>query len=297
MTGNEDPAPERYPVLSAQAIGWASAVLLAVGVAVAVWLLVAYGDGGDAARNQLEAVKTAGTVVVGTGGGAALLLAARRQRSTEMALRDAAKAYALQERVAAATEADAVARRITELYTKAVEQLGSSAAPVRLGGLYALERLAQDNEDQRGTIVNVLCAYLRMSDPPNGDDDDQVTVEQASQEPQVRLTAQRILHRHRRRARAALYWDEVAIDLVSADLTDARLAGIDLAGADLTGTCLTGAVLAGADLTGTDLTDARMAGANIEGAVWDDGTRWPAELASDLRTASEPAGPGLLRVK
>jgi hypothetical protein len=49
-------------------------------------------------------------------------------------------------------------QRITDLYIKPVEQLGSDKAPVRLGGLYALERLAQGNPDQRQTIVNVPCA-------------------------------------------------------------------------------------------------------------------------------------------
>ncbi|MEV4250934.1 hypothetical protein AB0J63_47045 [Streptosporangium canum] len=57
---------------------------------------------------------------------------------------------------------DATERRVTELYTKAVEQLGHAGAAVRLGGLYALERLAQDNPGHRQTIVNVICAYLRM---------------------------------------------------------------------------------------------------------------------------------------
>ena len=64
------------------------------------------------------------------------------------------------------TDLDATERRITELYTKAVEQLGNDKAPVRLGGLYALERLAQDNPAHRQTIVNVICAYLRMPFPP-----------------------------------------------------------------------------------------------------------------------------------
>ncbi|MEU3767893.1 hypothetical protein AB0E55_22815 [Amycolatopsis keratiniphila] len=62
-----------------------------------------------------------------------------------------------------------------ELYTKAVEQLGSEKTPVQLGGLYALERLAQDNESQRQTIVSVICAYLRMPyqllEPPADDVD------------------------------------------------------------------------------------------------------------------------------
>ena len=61
---------------------------------------------------------------------------------------------------------DATERRITELYTKAFEQLGNDKGAVRLGGLYALERLAQDNPPHRQTIVNVICAYLRMPFPP-----------------------------------------------------------------------------------------------------------------------------------
>jgi hypothetical protein len=140
-----------------------------VGIAAAVGLLLAYGRGDAQQRNQLDAIRTAGTIVVGSGGAAALLLAARRQRSTEIALKqkdrdqvDIARAYALQKRVAEDARQDAVERRITELYTKAADQLGSDKAPVRLAGLDALERLAQDNESQRQTIVNVLCAYLRM---------------------------------------------------------------------------------------------------------------------------------------
>jgi glycerol uptake facilitator-like aquaporin len=53
-------------------------------------------------------------------------------------------------------------QQVTDTYTKAVEQLGHDQAPVRLGAMYALERLAQDNPPRRQTIVDVLCAYLRM---------------------------------------------------------------------------------------------------------------------------------------
>jgi hypothetical protein len=58
-----------------------------------------------------------------------------------------------------ATDLDATERRITVLYTKAVEQLGNDKAPARLSGLYALEKLAQDNPAHCQTIVNVICAY------------------------------------------------------------------------------------------------------------------------------------------
>jgi len=63
-------------------------------------------------------------------------------------------------------ERDAIEWRITDLYGKAVDQLGSDKAPVQLGGLYALERLAQDNPSHRKTVVDVICAYLRMPYAP-----------------------------------------------------------------------------------------------------------------------------------
>ena len=38
-------------------------------------------------------------------------------------------------------------QQVTESYAKAVEQLGHDKAPVRLGALYSLERLAQNNPE------------------------------------------------------------------------------------------------------------------------------------------------------
>jgi hypothetical protein len=52
--------------------------------------------------------------------------------------------------------------QVTDRYTRAVEQLGHEKAPVRLGALYSLEHLAQDNSEYRQTVVDVVCAYLRM---------------------------------------------------------------------------------------------------------------------------------------
>jgi hypothetical protein len=50
---------------------------------------------------------------------------------------------------------------ITERYTKAIEQLGSDKLDVRLGGIYALERLAIDSERDHPTVVEVLGAFVR----------------------------------------------------------------------------------------------------------------------------------------
>lgn len=87
-------------------------------------------------------------------------------------------------RVKAGDKTAAVAEQghITERYTKAIEQLGKleNGEPhleVRLGGIYALERIAYDSRRDQQTIMEVLCAYvpvtpsrhppcLKLSPPP-----------------------------------------------------------------------------------------------------------------------------------
>jgi hypothetical protein len=54
---------------------------------------------------------------------------------------------------------------ITDRYSKAVEQLGSEKIEVRLGGIYALERLMQDNPPDQRTIMEALAAYVRQHSP------------------------------------------------------------------------------------------------------------------------------------
>lgn len=50
---------------------------------------------------------------------------------------------------------------ITERYSKAIEQLGNANADVRIGGIYALERIARDSEVDRETIIDVLTTFVR----------------------------------------------------------------------------------------------------------------------------------------
>ncbi|MEU7864205.1 pentapeptide repeat-containing protein [Nonomuraea sp. NPDC049141] len=140
---------------------------------------------------------------------------------------------------------------VTDRYGKAVEQLGSAQAPVRLGGLHALEQLAQDNPapEFRQTIVDVICAYLRMpyTSPPDETGRAEPAVPRATiggvsapagrdphEERQVRLTAQRILTAHlryqdppaRRRWQPhsadpnARHWAGIRLDLTGATLLD-----------------------------------------------------------------------------
>ena len=55
--------------------------------------------------------------------------------------------------------------QLTDRYTKAVDQLGSDHLDVRVGGIYALERIARDSPYDRATIEEVLTAYVRDHAP------------------------------------------------------------------------------------------------------------------------------------
>ena len=228
----------------------AATAVVVVAIAVTMWLLtIASGakPGTDQANSRLDAVRTGLAAGAGVGAAVGLMLAFRRQHHQEIATD--------------LTDRDATERRITELYTKAVEQLGSDKAPVRLGGLYALERLAQDTPEHRQTIVNVICAYLRMPfspTPPASKPQPEATEDQGEpapetetrsdgigatwqQERQVRLTAQRILAEHLRDDRAddkrsteppsPRFWPEIHLDLTGATLIDFDLVGAVLADA------------------------------------------------------------------
>lgn len=100
------------------------------------------------AKEGFDFIKIILTVVGGIGGVVALVVSYRKQRLGEV------------------SEIREDARLFGEDFTRATEQLGSKEAPVRLAGIYALERLAQNNPGQRQTIVNVICSYLRMPYKP-----------------------------------------------------------------------------------------------------------------------------------
>jgi hypothetical protein len=92
----------------------------------------AAGESGFEPADEHRREQTGLGIGAGTTGVFALQLAVRRQT--------------YQEHTAADTTFDAVERRVTELYSKSVEQLGSAKAPVRLGGLCALERFGENQQ-------------------------------------------------------------------------------------------------------------------------------------------------------
>ena len=186
MTGwtGRDREPER--IYKPAPFGAIYSLLLApglVGAALVYLVLVAVVPGASADR--LDVAKTALLVTGGSGALAGLYVGYRKQRTEEAShLRDQDKLF-------------------TERYTQAAAQLGSDRAAVRLAGVYALGRIADDSERDRATCLKVLCAYLRMPYDPASTD---------RAERQVRETVQDVLAERLRSGHPG-FWRDADIDL------------------------------------------------------------------------------------
>src|SRR5215218_2792189 len=49
--------------------------------------------------------------------------------------------------------------QVTERFTRAIDQLGHANLDVRVGGIYALERIARDSPEDRAAVAEVLMAF------------------------------------------------------------------------------------------------------------------------------------------
>jgi hypothetical protein len=60
--------------------------------------------------------------------------------------------------------------QITDRFTKAVSQLGDPQLSVRVGGIYALERIANDSERDHWAIMKTLAAFIKQHAPYSAND-------------------------------------------------------------------------------------------------------------------------------
>jgi hypothetical protein len=173
--------------------------------------------------------------------------------------------------------------QLTERFTRAVDQLGADRLDLRLGGMYALERIARDSPPDRSTIGEVLTAYIRHRStwPPSQPGQYRPDWPLYGQRGQPELRARAldlqaaltVLGRgpfpkpHHPEAVLTARLDLHQVDLRRADLIDAHLEGANLREAHLEGAVLRGAHLQAAVLSQADLAGAFLAGARLEGAV------------------------------
>ena len=175
--------------------------------------------------------------------------------------------YWTSRRVLAAEDNVRVAQegQITERFTRAIGQLGQEGndnLAIRLGGIYALERIAKDSEKDHGPIMEVLTAYVREKAPRQEDLASRALgAENLPTDIQAILTVigrRETTGKKRGNDRLNLRQTELGgAILPNADLTQADLIQANLSWADLKGADMRGANLEGADLSEADLSEAK----------------------------------------
>lgn len=193
--------------------------------------------------------------------------------------------------------------QINDRYMRAIELLARQTFSERLGGIYALERIMRESEEDHVTVVDVLAAFVREHGRPGPTNDESLPPGQPPRLAEDVQAALTVLGRRPKRTEGDVL-DLRRTYLCGADLTKANLEcailqGADLGGAilhktnlkgaNLWGTHLGGAFLPGADLQETTLRDAILRGAQeitvgqILAARPTSGTTLPAGFADDER--------------
>jgi len=170
--------------------------------------------------------------------------------------------------------------QITDRFSRAIDQLGQvgpDKLSIRLGGIYALERIMRDSPEDGPTIIEVLCAFIRTNarDPqpgkaqeiPPSSDDVRAAITVLGRRPKPHAPQNQQLDL----AGTQLSLQGISLkkgnfagaDLISADLTAADLSGVDMSrsnmlGVDLFEAALPFALLQYANLRDADLRDADL---------------------------------------
>jgi hypothetical protein len=169
--------------------------------------------------------------------------------------------------------------QVTERFNKAIDHLGQPGADkldVRLGGIYALERIAVDSPADRAAIAEILTAYVRGHAPwPPTRPGQYEASAPINDVPELKARAadiqniMTVLGRRRHLPTGLVALDLRATDLRKADLQGADLEGVALRGAHLERANLLEANLQGADLGGVNLQEANLGDANLQGTyLW-----------------------------
>jgi Pentapeptide repeats (8 copies) len=193
--------------------------------------------------------------------------------------------------------------QITERLTRAVDQIAGPSMDVRIGGIYALERVAKNSLEDRHAVTDILAAFIRThaarADPtPTAHQHEPLPADQSprwtgAESGDVQIALYVLARRPRagsnpkpflsftdlRNARmgnrdwsglVCQYANLARAWMPNVRLDDAFLSGTDLRQAEMSGARLVGAKLDGAHLEGANLRNADLRGADLTGACLDD---------------------------
>jgi hypothetical protein len=163
--------------------------------------------------------------------------------------------------------------QITDRFTKAVDQLGNRKIEIRLGGIYALERIANESKKDYWQIIEILTAYVRENSIIENYSelnslrnvpismDIQANESTKHEVPKIRtilLDIQAILTVIVRRKYSYEHGETNKLDFKGTNLQHTNLLMANLSGANLEGANLSRANLSGADLSRADLSRANL---------------------------------------
>ena len=244
-------------------------VILVAAVSAGIWTLINYWDwlqteivnGAAGTESGSTTARNVGFVVAGL---VALPLAIWRLRVAQ--------------RQADTAQQDLLNKR----YQEGAEMLGSEVLPVRLAGIYGLQRLAEDHPEQfHIQIMQLFCAFACH---PTTYEDSKITSARTTEGLRLRADVQIVMraistcHRNQHQLEKA---HEFMLDLKYADLQHAELWRTSLSEAnfwmanlshatffkaDLSGTVLSEADLSDTDLAHTDLSYANMSDSHLSDA-------------------------------
>ncbi|MBI4644409.1 MAG: pentapeptide repeat-containing protein [Deltaproteobacteria bacterium] len=202
-------------------------------------------------------------------------------------------------------------QQLTDLYVKAIEQLGNGNIHIRLGGIYALERIARESPKDHWTIMEVLTAFVRENAPlreeapvAKAKEEEPAATPEAAEKTappappekpptdiQAVLTVlgRTAVDYAQKGEKRSL--DLTATHLAQADMHELNLNGVLLNNANLRLGYLLGANFCNARFGNANLQSADLEKANLRGAdlrwasgltaeqsayaLWDETTRWP----------------------
>lgn len=193
-----------------------------------------------------------------------------------------------------------------ERLKNAIEHLGHDSVSIRLGGAYELFHLAQDTEDLRRTVLDILCSHIRRT--TNEDEYRDKHSSKPSEEIQSLLTLLFVqeheifkdchinlqgswlngidLHRARLEKAVLIKANLHEVNLSEADLREADLKEAYLHEASLVKARLQGASLVKARLQHAKLSEAQLQGANLCEAQLPEAALFQARLqGADLGSA------------
>ncbi|WP_327426149.1 pentapeptide repeat-containing protein [Streptomyces sp. NBC_01236] len=157
---------------------------------------------------------------------------------------------------------------VTDRFSRAVDQLGSDKLDVRVGGLHALWRVAEQSARDREAVISIQAAYLRthLPWPPTGSEapaadvpiNDIAPLEARAADSQVALTGLGVLCQRREQS-----W----VNLSATDLRRADCDGLWLPDVNLDRSCMEAAGLYHANLTQASLVSVNLRHADLKTAI------------------------------